>query len=131
MTPTARTLAYCRKQGWLAQVVELTVPRTFIKRDLFGIIDIVAVVPRREFQGLRDEWFAERSHIIGIQACAGASHAARRTKALAEPRLAAWLEAGARFEIWSWAKQGARGKRKTWTLRREAIDAETRMKGAV
>lgn len=121
MTPTARTLAECRKRGWLAQVVEKWNPHARIRQDLFGCIDILAVVPRREFLGLHDEWFVERSRIVGIQACAGSSHAARRTKALAEPRLRAWIEAGGRFEVWSWAKQGGRNKRKTWTLRTEEV----------
>lgn len=108
MTPSARTIAECRRRGWIAQNVEQTIPRTFIKRDLFSVIDIIAVT---DFG------------ILGIQATSGTNHAARRTKALAEPRLRLWLEAGGRFEIWSWAKQGARGKRKTWTLRTEAIVA--------
>lgn len=106
MTPTARTLAECRRRGWIAQVVEKWNPHARIRQDLFGCIDVLAIAP---------------SGLLGIQACAGASHAARRTKALAEPRLRAWLDAGARFEVWSWAKRGARGKRKTWTLREEAV----------
>ncbi len=45
----------------------------------------------------------------------------RRVKALAEPRLRQWLDAGGRFEIWSWGKRGGRGERKLWTLRSEAL----------
>lgn len=109
MTPTARTLVECRKRGWDAQVVEQTIPRTFIKRDLFGVIDIVAITERG---------------ILGIQATSGGSgggHSARVAKIRKEPRVAKWLATGARLQVWSWAKQGPRGKRKVWTLRVEEI----------
>lgn len=122
MTPTARSLAECKRRGWTAGVVEKFVrfPPPGHRVDLFGCIDIVAIGPQGEV-GMCDDW-SER--IFGIQACAGASHAARKTKALAEPRLRAWLEAGGRFAIWSWAKRGDRGKRKLWTLRTEQIRVE-------
>jgi hypothetical protein len=105
-SPTARSLAECRKRGWIAQVVEQTIPRTFIKRDLFGIIDIVAITD---------------AGILGIQATSGTNHAARVAKARLEPRLTRWLEEGARFEVWSWAKRGNRGERKLWSLRAEGV----------
>jgi hypothetical protein len=110
MSPTARTLAECKRRGWIAQVVEQTIPRTFIKRDLFGIIDIIAITDQGPL-----------SEIIGIQVTSGTNHAARVAKARREPRLSAWLGGGARFEVWSWSKRGARGKRKAWTLREEYI----------
>ena len=106
MTPTQRTLAECKRRGWTAQVVERRIPFNNVTIDLFGCIDIVAIMG---------------TSLVGIQACAGSSHAARRTKALAEPRLCAWLAAGARFEIWSFSKRGARGKRKMWQLRAESL----------
>ena len=109
MTPTQRTLAECKRRGWTAGVVERRIPYKPISVDLFGCIDIVVAMP---------------DGIVGIQACAGSSHAARRAKALAEPRLRAWLGAGARFEVWSFAKRGKRGKRKTWALRVEAVTLE-------
>jgi hypothetical protein len=126
MTPTARTLAECRKRGWVAQVVEQTIPRTFIKRDLFGIIDVIALVPRSCLclackVGGACTLPTVSAHIVGIQATSGTNHAARREKALAESRLKAWRDAGGKFEIWSWSKAGARGKRKTWTLRTEGL----------
>lgn len=105
--PTQRTLAELKELGFMAQVVEKWNPHAKVRQDLFGVIDVLAVKP-----GVG---------IVGVQACAGASHAARRAKMLAEPRLRTWLLSGGRAEVWSWAKQGARGKRKTWTLRREEI----------
>lgn len=106
-TPTQRTLAHAREIGFQVQVVERWCAYSRKRIDLFGVIDIVAC---RDGVG-----------VIGIQACAGGSHAARRKKSMAEPRLAVWLASGGRFELWSWAKQGARGKRKVWTLRREEL----------
>jgi hypothetical protein len=105
-SPTARSLEECRKRGWHAGVVEQTIPHTFIKRDLFGIIDIVAITP---------------DGIVGIQATSGTNHAARIAKAQAEPRLSAWLGARATFVVWSWRKGGAKGTRKVWQLREEHI----------
>lgn len=105
-SPTARTLQECRKRGWIAQVVEQTIPKLFIKRDLFGVIDIVAIT---------------QSGILGIQATSGDHHSHRMEKALAEPRLRAWIAAGATFAVWSWRKGGAAGTRKLWALREEGI----------
>lgn len=103
-SPTQRTLAHCRAQGWPVQVVERWNPHAKVRVDLFGVIDLVAITP---------------TGLLGIQACAGASHAARRDKILAEPRAAAWVAAGGRLELWSFSKRGARGERKLWTLRVE------------
>jgi hypothetical protein len=93
MSPTARTLAECRKRGWSAQVVERF--NSFTKRriDLFGCIDIVVITP---------------DGILGVQACAGGDHSTRRNKILLEPRIKQWLDAGGLFEVWSWSKKGHR-----------------------
>jgi hypothetical protein len=142
MSPTARTLAECKRRGWIAQVVEQTIPRTFIKRDLFGIIDVIAVTPattligglccvyKRPYDAMSGTWKCVEcgtvndtvpGQTIGIQATSSTNHSARVSKARQEPRLAVWLGAGNAFEVWSWAKRGAKGKRKVWTLREEQI----------
>jgi hypothetical protein len=100
--------------------------------DLFGCIDLVAAAPPLTLCACQPTCPGTRCRnagIWGIQACAGSSHAARRTKSLAEPRLQAWLQAGGRFAIWSWAqrrtnavlKDGRRSRRKVWTLREEEL----------
>ena len=116
-TPTSRSLVECRNRGWECQVVERWCQYSRRRIDLFGCIDLIAIVPHDEILGF--------GSILAIQACAGASHAARRTKILAEPRMAKWLDAGGLLQIWSWAKRGARGKRKVWCLRVEAIGARS------
>ncbi len=90
-------------------MVEQTIPHTFIKRDLFGCIDIIAIT---------------QEGILGIQATGGVGHHAhRRAKIAAEPRMRLWLDAGGRLALWSWNKQGARGKQKRWTLREDQLTA--------
>ena len=109
VSPTARSLAHCRKLRWPAGVVERWIAAVQIRKDLFGCIDLVAIAD---------------GGILGIQATTGGNHASRRTKAIAEPRLRAWLKAGGLFEVWSWEKQGSAGKRKLWQLRRERLELE-------
>jgi hypothetical protein len=89
-------------------VVEHWNPHARVRQDLFNVIDIVAITP---------------TGLLGIQACAGSSHAARRAKVLAEVKAAAWTAAGARLAVWSWSKRGGRGERKLWTLREDEIAA--------
>ena len=107
MTPTARSLEVLREMGYTAEVVERWVPRTRIRRDFAGFADILA---------FQFPW-----GILAIQATTGSNAAAREKKARAEPRLALWLRAGGKAEVWSWAKKGPRGKRKLWTLTRRDL----------
>lgn len=100
MSPTQRTLKLLREDNWLAQVVERWNPFAHVRQDLFGVIDVVAVRP---------------GEILGVQCCAASSAAARLAKAVAEPKLRAWLEAGGSFVVHSWGKRGGRGERKLWT----------------
>jgi hypothetical protein len=89
------------------QVVEHWNPHAGIRQDLFGVIDIVAC-------GVC---------VLGVQACVGDSVSARLKKALDEPRLKAWLHAGASFQIWGWRgladyrKDGERKKHDRWEAR--------------
>lgn len=119
-SPTQRTLALLRKQGWTAAVVEKWNPHAKVRIDMFGCIDIVAIRSQSPLVPYSlDLMLGESEGIIGIQACAGASHAARAKKAWDQPGLHKWLAAGGKFAVMSWAKRGARGKRKVWTPRVE------------
>jgi hypothetical protein len=75
---------------------------------LFGV-DILALKPGEP--------------VLVVQATTGANHAARRTKLDEEGFTALWEGAGVTIEVWSWSKQGPRGSRKVWTVRREAVSA--------
>lgn len=119
VTPTARTLKWLREHGFVADVVEKwqTFPGTGgrnirIRRDLFGFADILAL--QIDPDGIGD--------VILIQATGGSggAHAARRSKIEALELAQKIRESRVvHIEVWSWAKQGARGKRKLWKLRRE------------
>ncbi len=108
-SPTQRSLSELRAMGAVAQIVERWNQWAKVRQDLFGCIDIVAIVG---------------ANIVGIQATSRDNHAARRTKMLAEPRAKAWLDAGGVLEIWSWGKMGGRGEMKRWQCWKEAITVE-------
>ena len=122
-TPTQRTLEHARREGYTAAVVERWGPvsrkqpdGTFQlvpygkRHDLFGAIDIIAIHP-----GVG---------ILGVQATSRSNHSARMTKAKAIPEIRQWLKCGGKFEVWSWAKTGLRGKRKLWRVKREVLRLE-------
>ena len=96
-----------RREGYEAAVVEKWLPHLRRRLDLFGVIDILAV--------------RARGPVLAVQATTGSNGAARLKKAVAEPRLAVWLAAGQRFEVWAWSKRGSRGKRKKWIVTRITV----------
>lgn len=106
MSPTARSLAHLKQEGYAARVVERWNPWARIRQDLFGG-DILAL--------------KSGEPVLIIQATSGANHASRCTKLQAGGFINLWKESGAVIEVWSWAKKGPRGKMKRWTLRREAL----------
>lgn len=117
-TPTKRSLDECKKRGWLAHVVEKWCPvagKWPGKRvDAFGFGDVLAV-----------ELDAPGATLI--QATTTQNAPARVTKICEECREAAtaWLLAGNRILVWGWAKRGAEGKRKLWTLKEYPVTLET------
>lgn len=113
-SPTQRSLKFLRDQGFPAQVVEKWNPYAKVRIDLFNFIDIVAVTPKA---------------IVGVQATTQqhAGQAERLEKVRGSKVLTAWLEAGGRLAIHGWAKRGARGKRKTWTVLEREVTLEDLM----
>jgi hypothetical protein len=105
MTPTARSLAYLRKQGYLAAVVERFNSYTKRKNDLWGFVDIVAI---------------KDGKTIGVQTTSSAHVADRIAKIRAHENCAAVLACWTVI-VHGWAKRGPRGKRKVWTLREEIV----------
>lgn len=113
MSPTQRSLAKARKEGWEADIVERWMPFTARRdgstsgdgraqaggyhKDMFGFVDIVAMRPDHG--------------ILAIQACGGGGSeiTKRIKKILAEPLALKWLQAGASIEVWGWRRL----KRKT------------------
>lgn len=106
VSPTQRTLALLRAEGWTAQVVERWIPRAFIRKDLYGCIDILAINGKA---------------ILGVQATSGSNISARLAKIASLPSAALWRASGGLLEVHGWRKVGARGKRKVWEVRRIAL----------
>ena len=106
-SPTSRSLQYARNKMNFLQigVVERWIPGANIRKDLWGIVDLVGITPDFKF--------------MFIQATADSGHAARRKKSIESGVIEQINAAGGQFEIWSWGKKGPAGKRKLWTLRRE------------
>lgn len=97
-SPTSRTLKLVRDAGYEAQVVEHWVPQTRTRRDLFGIVDIVAI---------------NDNGTVGIQATSWSNHASRVHKIKASPLFPRLVAAGWAIWVVSW---------------RRATDAEVRRK---
>jgi hypothetical protein len=111
VSPTARSLALLRKEGWYPWTVEQTIPKTFIKRDAWGIIDIIA---------LGD------GEVLAVQATSGDNVSARMAKMAGHEGLAALRKAGVRVEVWGWRKLAKTGR---WEVRRVDLSSVTRLSG--
>lgn len=106
-----RTMAYLKVRGWLCAITEKWNPHAFCRQDLFGCIDILAVMPLRG--------------VVGIQSCSGGATdtgggdlAKHLLKCAQEPRLITWLNSGGQFWVLSWRKGAARpGSRSLWRCR--------------
>ena len=102
-SPTQRTLAWCRDQGWLAQVVEYWNPHTKTRRDLYGFIDIVCLDPTNHA-------------IIGIQATSTGNQSARVRKIQGEcaEQARLWLTCHGKLLVIGWRKYAKKVDRRSW-----------------
>jgi hypothetical protein len=98
VTPTQRSLAKLRADGYLVAVVEKWNPHAKIRQDLFGIIDLLAI---------RD------GETLGVQTTSGSNVAARVAKIADCSHVGALRAAGWRLLVHGWRK-GANGR---WALR--------------
>ena len=108
MTPTARTLAHLRRLGYLAAVVEswVPIPGRKVRRDLWGIGDVLAVHPR--------------DGVTLLVQCTSGDHTAHRAaKVCGTAAAAVLLRAGWRIEVWGWVQRAGR-----WEPRVVPITAE-------
>lgn len=103
-SPTQRSLAYLRKNNYHCQVVEKFNQYAMVRIDLFGFIDILAM--KEGEKGL-----------IGIQTTSTGNLSARVKKIMDLPIHKVWLNTGNKIILHGWAKRGARGKVKHWTLK--------------
>jgi hypothetical protein len=108
MTPTQRSLAKLRSEGFLVAVVEHW--NSFVRRrqDLFGFADLLAV----------------RGDLALLVQTTTGSNAAARVEKIRECAAAQyWLASPNRkITVHGWSKRGERGKRKLWTCREIQIE---------
>lgn len=104
-----RTRKKLKEQGLKSAITEHWIPRAKCRRDLFGIIDLIALDSKRG--------------VLGIQVC-GQDFSVHHHKFLTERRAACidWLNTpGAHLEIWSWRplkEKYKNGRPKTvWAVR--------------
>lgn len=72
---------------------------------MFNLFDIVAIHP-------------DAPGVLGVQVTAGAGDPAKHIRKMqGNPILDVWNHAGNESVIHSWAKRGARGKRKLWNCK--------------
>lgn len=91
MTPTQRSLAYLREEGYLVAIVEHWNPFARIRQDLFGFIDLLAI--------RRDETLAVQVTASGVSS--------RVKKIEASPHLGKVREAGWKIFVHGWRKNAA------------------------
>lgn len=96
-SPTSRSLKLLRDRGYVAAVVEQTVPKTFIKRDLFGLWDILAVHP-------------DTGEVLAVQTTS-ASHVSHRLRKIEDhEHLPLVRSAGWTLHVHGWRKVKNRWK---------------------
>jgi hypothetical protein len=116
ISATKLTNDYCEERGWPVDVCERTIPGARIKKDLFGFIDQIAIVPM--------DYPDEEGGILAIQATTGSNNAARIKKIVFEHDIEAhaWTASGGIIEVWAWSRiaRAKRGEPK-WRLKRTRI----------
>jgi hypothetical protein len=90
MSPTQRSLKYLRELGYLVEIVEKSIPKTFIKKDLFGFADLLAI---------------RKDEVLLVQVTSGSNVSARVKKITDNEHLPAVREAGMRVEVQGWTKK--------------------------
>ena len=104
---TQRTLRALRQEGYICGIVERFLSHVGpfgIHQDLFGIFDIIAIMPRG---------------ICGIQSCSGSKFTEHDRTILESEFSLEWLKAEGHIELWGWRKVKAKrgGKQMIWKPR--------------
>lgn len=122
MSPTQRTKAYYKKQGYLCEVVEKWIafaPGDPRRKFAPGM--------RQDFMGIIDCLVFTDTEVIGVQCCAGSGYSAHVKKLMEEKREKSiqWLKYPyTRLEIHAWRKlKKVKGKKAThWVPKICVID---------
>jgi hypothetical protein len=107
-SPTQRSLAKLRAEGWLVAITEHWNQYARVRQDLFGFIDLLAV---------------RGNETLAVQTTSGSNVSARLEKIRATQAASLWLESPTRkIVIHGWRKVGERGKRKLWECREVEVE---------
>ena len=113
MTPTARTLEKCRRDGYCVDVVERWIPGANIRRDLFGCVDVLCIKKTEPFS------------LLGIQATTASTVSSRVRKIVPECSEAAGLFLlHGELQVWGWRRWPDRVDGRLWRPRVEHITAD-------
>jgi len=103
MSPTQRSIAKLKADGWLVAIVEKFNPFVKVRQDLFGFADLLAI---------------KGDVSLYVQTTSGSNVSAHVTKIKEHPNAAIILASPTRqIVVHGWAKRGPRGKRKLWECR--------------
>ncbi len=107
-SPTQRSLALLKKEGYLAAVTEHWNQFAFIRQDLYGFIDVV---------GIKET----ECGVLGVQTTSRGHIPDHLKKVLGIPAAKIWLACGNRIVLHGWSKKGKAGKRKLWEVFEQEI----------
>ena len=110
-SPTTRSLALLRKEGYTAQVVERWNPYGKVRIDLFGFVDIITIKENED-------------GVTGVQTTSQSNVSKRLTKILCSYEAELWSATGNKILLHGWAKKGKAGKRKLWKVTSRFITLE-------
>lgn len=126
-TPTQRSLAKLRSEGYIATIVEKWVPSTsagykgpIITRDAWNFGDILAAK-------------IGQPGALLVQTTSGSNASTRVKKIRQIAEAGIWMAAGNGIVVHSWAKRGQAGKRKLWNctvIPIMTVEFEAAMRGA-
>ena len=105
MTPSARSAALLRAEGFLVDATEKRLPRCFISVDLYHAFDLV---------GIR----IDRLGVLGVQVTTTSNQSKRLYKLLGNEAVRVWLMAGNAVELHGWKKSARTGR---WEVTRRPI----------
>ncbi len=131
---TEKTLQALRDQGCEVDIVERFIAQagkpipvkgnphlrrmSGIRKDLFGIIDLIALRPIATCSGTTSKSLEYSYELVGVQ-CFGADFAPHKKKILASRFAPIWLASGNAIELWGWRKLKVKrgGKAEVWEPR--------------
>ncbi len=109
-TPTRRSLAYLRKQGYTVAIVEHWNQFARIRQDLFDFGDLLAIKPGEP--------------ILIVQTTTKSNQLARYKKIVSIQEAKTWLLAGGKIVVHGWADVAEEGKRKKWEVSERQVVLE-------